>query len=177
MLRAAACMFALGSLVTGCAHAPKTAEARASLVQDAQAAVEQMTMDDPSLRPLLDQSAGYVVFPNIKQGGFIAGGAAGRGVVFEQGRATGFAELSEASFGAQVGGQKFAELIVVRDPYALAQLKAGEYHIGAQAQATAIRSGSGAATLFRDGVAVFVRPLSGGMLNLSVTGQRIKFKG
>ena len=160
MLRAAALMFAVGGLVTGCAHAPKTAEARASLVEDAQAAVEQMTMDDPSLRPLIDQSAGYVVFPDIKQG-----------------RPTGFAELSEASFGAHVGGQKFAELIVVRDPYALAQLKAGEYHVGAQAQATAVKSGAGAATMFNDGAAVFVRPLKGGMLNLSVTGQRIKFKG
>ena len=61
--------------------------------------------------------------------------AGGRGVIYEQGRQVGFAKLSEASVGAQVGGQKFAELVIVRDQFTLDKLKAGTFDFGAQAQA------------------------------------------
>lgn len=172
------CVAMSGLVVAGCAHAPRTATGRSSLEAEANNTLAMMTARDPSLQPLMEQAAGYVVFPAVSQGGFIVGGAGGRGVVYEQGRPVGFAELSQASVGAQVGGQKFAELIIVRDPNTLARMKAGTFDFGGQASATAIRSGTAAATQFGDnGVAVFIQPEGGAMLNLSLTGQRIKFTG
>jgi hypothetical protein len=46
--------------------------------------------------------------------------------------------------------------------------------VGAKAQAVILRSGASTNTTFDKGVAVFVDPLRGGMVNASITGQRIK---
>ncbi len=178
MARILGLIAAAGLFAVGCATAPKTASGQSQLIRDADRTVEQMVARDPGLRPLLDQAAGYVVFPEIKQGGFVVGGGAGRGVVFEHGRQTGFAQLSQASVGAQVGGQKYSELVIARDRFALDQMKAGSFDLGAQAAAVAVRSGAASSTRFSaDGIAVFVQPQKGAMLNVSLTGQRIKFTG
>jgi lipid-binding SYLF domain-containing protein len=137
-----------------------------------------MVAADPSLRPVLDQAAGYVVFPDVRQGGFVVGGASGKGVLYERGQPVGFAELSQASVGAQVGGQKFSELIVLRDQTALDRIRASNFDFGSQVSAVAVRTGAGSATTFgENGAAVFVKPKAGAMLNVSVTGQTIRFRG
>jgi lipid-binding SYLF domain-containing protein len=169
-------LLALSCLWLGCASAPKTTAQRNIIRSDADQALATMTAADPSLRPLLDQAAGYVVFPEVKQGGFIVGGAGGKGVLYERGVPVGFAEMSQASVGAQVGGQSYSELIILRDQYALDRLKASKFDVGGQASATAIRAGAASAANFSgSGVAVFVKPRGGAMLNVSLTGQKIRF--
>ena len=169
----------LGGGVFGCAaSAPKTHAARQELHGDAEEAVAQMTARDPDLKPLLDQAAGYVVFPDVKQGGFVVGGASGQGVLFVNGRRAGFAQLSQASVGAQIGGQKYSEVVVFRDQSALDRAKASKMDLGAQASATIVKAGAASSTRFNDsGVAVFVQPKGGAMLNVSLTGQTVKFTG
>ncbi|MCU1276602.1 MAG: hypothetical protein JWM53_148 [bacterium] len=162
-------------LVAGCASAPKSRSERVQLKRDAAAAQREMVAKDPALQTLLNQAAGHIVFPEIKQGGFIVGGGGGRGVIYERGKPVGFAELSQGSVGAQVGGQKYAELIVVRDKFTLDKIKAGSFDVGAQASAVILKAGAGGATRFgENGVAIVVDPLGGAMLNASVTGQQIK---
>jgi lipid-binding SYLF domain-containing protein len=160
-----------------CASTPKSTAQRDALTTDAHNTVAMMTAADPGLQPLLDQAAGYVVFPDVKQGGFVVGASAGKGVLFEGGVPVGFAELRQASVGAQVGGQTFSELVVLKDRQALDRVKASKFAFGGQASAVAIKSGAASSARFESGVAVFVRPKGGAMLNVSVTGQRIKFTG
>jgi lipid-binding SYLF domain-containing protein len=169
---------ALGGGVFGCASSPKTATQKASLHEDAQQTVAKMTARDPGLQTLLDQSAGYLVFPEVKQGGFVVGGAGGKGVLFEKGRPVGFAELSQASVGAQIGGQKYSEIVVIRDQFALDRVRASNIDLGAQASAVIVKAGAAATTRFNDsGLAVFVQPTAGAMVNASVTGQRVRITG
>jgi lipid-binding SYLF domain-containing protein len=178
MSRTRRLLLTLGCLVLGCASAPKTTEQRSALNTEADQTINLMVAADPSLRPLLDQAAGYVVFPDVKQGGFVVGGAGGKGVLYERGRPVGFAELSQASVGAQVGGQKYAELIILRDQAALDRMKASNFDFGGQASAVAIKSGAGSSATFGEsGAAVFIKPKGGAMLNVSVTGQKIRFTG
>jgi lipid-binding SYLF domain-containing protein len=168
-------IFAVASFcLLGCSHTPTKPGARADLVSDAQRAVQKMEADDPSLRPLIDSAVGYIVFPSAGEGGFVIGGGGGAGVVFEGGRQSGFAELDQASVGAVAGGQKFAELVIVRDRQALDDMKAGRFDFGAQASAVIVRTGGAANATFEKGVAVFIEPLSGAMVNASVGGQRIR---
>ena len=168
-------LFAAATLfILACAHAPTKPGARADLVKDARQTLAKMEADDPSLRPLLDQSLAYVVFPRVGEGGFIIGGGAGSGVVFERGKPNGFAEITHASVGALVGGQRYAQLVVVKDPDALEALKTGRFDFGAKAQAIIVRTGASTNATFEKGVAVFVDPIRGGMVNASVTGQRIR---
>jgi lipid-binding SYLF domain-containing protein len=171
-------LFAAGMLVTACASVPKSASQRSELESQADGTLQDMIAKDPKLTALLDQSAGYVVFPVVKQGGAIVGGAGGKGVVYEQGRPSGFAELSQASIGAQLGGQKYAELVIVRDAAMLENMKAGSFDVGGQASAVILKEGAATATQFGDrGVAVIVAPKGGAMFNVSLSGQRIKLTG
>jgi lipid-binding SYLF domain-containing protein len=168
---------AAGALVASCAGTPKTSRERTALELQAADTLARMESRDPALRPVLNRAAGYVVFPQVTEAGLLVGGGGGRGVVYEHGRPVGFAELRKGSVGAEAGAQTYAEVVVVRDRFTLEKMKRGEFDFGTQASAVIVRSGAAAASRFDNGVAVFVQPQGGAMLNLSLTGQRIKFTG
>jgi lipid-binding SYLF domain-containing protein len=176
MIRTVARLILVGAaLLVGCASTPKTQAKRTQLEQDAAVAREAMLSKDPALRLLLDQAAGYIVFPEVKEGGFIVGGAGAQGVVFEGGRPTGYASLSRTSVGAEIGGQKYAELVIVRDKFMLDKMRSGDTDFGGQASAVILRAGAATATNFgANGLAVVRDPIGGAMVNASLTGQRIK---
>jgi lipid-binding SYLF domain-containing protein len=177
MARAFVGFIVASALVAGCASAPKSRSERSQLRRDAAVALQEMVAKDPTIPTLLDQAAGYIVFPEIKQGGFVVGGGGGTGVIYERGKPAGFAELSQASVGAQVGGQRYAELIIVRDKFTLDKIKAGSFDVGGQASAVILKGGAASATQFgNNGVAIVVNPIGGAMLNASITGQQIKAK-
>jgi lipid-binding SYLF domain-containing protein len=168
--------FVSAALATGCATAPKTQAEKQSLVAEADAAVSTMVARDPGLRDFISRGHGYAIFPNVGKAGAIVGGAYGRGVVFENGRAVGFAELNQASIGAQLGGQSYSELIVFESDGALNRLKAGNFDIGAEMSAVALTAGAAGAAQFEDGVAVFHLPKGGLMAAAAVNGQKINFE-
>lgn len=163
------------TLALGCASAPETRPEQNSLEAQADATIASMTREDPSLGAMLTAAPGYVVFPEIGEGGFIAGGSAGVGVVYEDGEPIGFAELREGSVGAQVGGQSYAQLIVFDTQAALERLKTNNFDLTADASATLIRSGAASSTRFEDGTAVFVDDEAGMMVEAAVGGQSITF--
>jgi lipid-binding SYLF domain-containing protein len=176
MVRTVARLFLVGAaIVAGCSSAPKTQAQRSTLESQALEAKEAMLNKDPSVRPLLDQSAGYIVFPEVKEGAFIVGGAGAQGVLFVNGQRTGFAQLSRASVGAQVGGQKYAELVAVRDQSTLDSMRKGSMDVGGQASVAIIKAGAASAANFSEkGVAVVIDPIGGAMVSAAINGQRIK---
>src|SRR4051812_13380794 len=93
--------------VAGCASVPKGAGQRSTLGAEAENALHDMTTSDAALRPLLQHSTAYIVFPHCGQGGFIVGAGGGTGVVYEHGKPSGYAELNQVSVGAEVGGQGY----------------------------------------------------------------------
>ena len=159
-----------------CGGAPRTEGERATIEQEAASTLQAMTAKDATLPALLGRSAGYIVFPEIGKGGFVAGAAHGRGVLFERGQPAGYVTLSEASVGAQIGAQTFAELIVFEDSYGVQRVKREEFSFSANASAVMLDAGVAGSTTFRDGVAVFVVPRGGVMAELAVGGQRIDFE-
>ena len=86
-------LLALALAVGGCSTAPKNQGQKDALRGEADAAVQAMTTQDPSLRNFMNGAHGYAVFPNIGKGGLIVGGSYGRGVVYEQGEFIGYADL------------------------------------------------------------------------------------
>lgn len=164
------------ALLAACATAPKSQTERDTLQTEAQATLNSMQARDAGLQPVLDQSAGYAVFPEVGKGGVLVGGAYGRGILYENGQPIGFVELNQAQIGALLGGESFSEVIVFEDQDALAKVKDGRYDVGANASAVALTAGAAASTEFRDGVAVFVMPRGGLMADVSVSGQKINFE-
>jgi lipid-binding SYLF domain-containing protein len=163
-------------LCAACAGTPKTHQEESNLDTRARTTLDRMTSRDPGLHRVLGQAYGYVVFPEVGKGGFIAGGAHGIGVVFERGRRVGYAELNQASLGAQLGGQTFAELVILQTPQALERIKRDKFAFGADASAVAITAGAAAAVRFQNGAAVFVMTHGGLMAGVSVDGQSIRFE-
>jgi lipid-binding SYLF domain-containing protein len=162
--------------VAACGGAPKTATGRLNLEESALATLSEMEARDPSLRGVLMDAYAYVVMPSVGKGGVIVGGAFGRGILYEQGRATGYVELAQASIGAQLGGQTFAELIVLRDASEVREIKAGTFDLGADASVVALTVGSASSASLDQGTSVFVMPRGGLMVDLSVSGQKLDYR-
>ena len=160
--------------IISCAHVPTEPGARADLKDAAAKTLAQFEAKDPSLRPLLDQAVGYVVFPAVGEGGFIIGGGAGSGVLYENGQVTHFAEISQLAAGALAGGSRYSEIVVVNDKQTLEDMKGGRFDFGAKASAVIVRTGAATGATFEKGVAVFVEPIKGAMVNASIGGQKIR---
>jgi len=164
------------ALALGCAHAPHTQEDAQSLENQADDALASLMSEDPSLEDVLARSQGYVVFPRVREGAFIAGATSGVGVVYENHRPIGYAELDGGSFGAQVGGQSYTQLIVFRSRDAFERFRLDNFDLSADASATAIRSGAAAQATFEGGTAVFIDDEDGLMAEASVGGQSLRFE-
>lgn len=163
-------------LLIGCATAPKTTDERQSLETRADATLRAMQDKDPSLRDVIEQSAGYAVFPSVGKGGAGVGGAFGRGVLYERGAVTGYVKLEQAQIGAVLGGETFSELLVLSKAEDVQDLKQGDYKLAATIEAIALTAGAGAKGNLDSGAAVFVMPVGGLMVDVSISGQRFQFE-
>src|ERR1700761_5351883 len=117
---------------------------------EAQQAIESFEQADSSLKLNFDSAAGYVVFPSVAKGGLVVGGAHGKGVVYSKGKAIGLATLTQASFGAQAGGQSFAEVIFFETPAALDDFKTGKFEMSADVSAVAASEGASKSAKYKN---------------------------
>ena len=160
----------------GCSTAPKSESEKADLEQTAQTALTRMQEQDPNIDDMIEKGHGYVIFPNAGKGAFVLGGGYGKGVVYDDaGRQIGFADITQLSAGAQIGGQSFSELIVFENQDALNRFKNNQLTFGANASAVIVKKGVGSAASFQDGFAVYVLPKAGAMAEAAVGGQKFTF--
>lgn len=163
------------SMVAGCASAPETRPEQRGLEARADATVEQFVARDPSLGDVLARAAGYAVFPEVTEGGFIVGGSQGVGVVYSRFTPIGYSELRAGSVGLQAGGQAYAQIVIFDTEEALNRLMAGNFDMSAGVTATALASGVGASLEFEGGTAVLVDDETGLMAGAAVEGQNLNF--
>lgn len=140
-------------------------------------------------------SYAYAVFPTIGAGGFIVGGARGRGQVYVHDQVVGSAVTTQLSFGFQAGGKAFSEIIFFQDQRALGEFESGKFEFGANASAVAITTGASAtvgtdrssseasggtnnATTngnYQSGIAVFTVAKGGLMFAADISGEKFVF--
>jgi lipid-binding SYLF domain-containing protein len=130
---------------------------------------------DPTLQSTLNSAAGYAVFPNVGKGGFIVGGAHGTGCVFQNGQVIGQATMTQATIGAQAGGQSYSELIVFQDQNALNNFKNGTLEMRAGVSAVAASQGASQVARYNQGVADFTLARRVLMAEAAVGGQKFRF--
>ncbi|MEH6679190.1 MAG: lipid-binding SYLF domain-containing protein [Sediminicola sp.] len=145
------------------------------IMNDAKKAKKTLLATTPGLQDFFDDSAGYVLFPNVGKGGFIVGGASGNGVVYENGTAVGMADLKKLNIGLQAGGQAIIEVIFFETATDVARFKEGDFEFSAEASAVALKSGEAVNAKYKDGVAVFALPKAGLMADASVGGQKFTY--
>jgi lipid-binding SYLF domain-containing protein len=163
-------------LAAGCTTAPKTEEGKEKIEDQAARAVARAEAADSGMTNLLNSSAGYAVFPTITKGAAGVGGAYGKGVLYENGQAVGYCDMTQATVGAQLGGQDYTEVVVFKTPEALQNFKKGQFKFDAQASAVALKHGSSENAKFTNGVAVFTFNEKGLMAEASVGGQKFDYQ-
>jgi lipid-binding SYLF domain-containing protein len=162
--------------VAGCATAPSSVSDQHSLEARARATLDEMVAREPGLANMLRTAAGYAVFPDVGKGGMLVGGAFGRGVLYQGGELAGFVKVEQASIGAQLGAQTFAELIVLPDVLAVDRMKRGDLTLGSDIGGIALTTGALARAQLTDGLYVFLLPRGGLMAELTLSGQRIEYQ-
>ncbi len=162
-------------MLPGCGTSPPTQEGKENLSDETHTAFNEMVRADPSLASFVSTNYAYAVFPNIGKGAVGVGGSYGRGEVFKQNKFIGYADVTQGSIGASLGGQSYAELIVFQTPEALTTLTENKFKLSADASAVALKSGAAATAKFQNGVAVITQPKGGLMFDASVGGQQFSF--
>ena len=129
------------------------------------------------LKPYFKEAAGFAVFPNIAKAGLGFGGARGSGEVFEDGKVIGSTTVTQLSFGFQLGGQAFSQIIFFQNKRDLERFTDGNFEFGASASAALITEGANASVDYTKGVAVMTFSKGGLMYEASIGGQKFTFKG
>jgi lipid-binding SYLF domain-containing protein len=145
------------------------------LIDDSKEARAEFIKSDGLMQNLFDNASGYVIFPNVGKGAIGVGGAAGNGIVFENGNATGSAKMKQVSVGFQFGGQAYREVIFFENKAALDRFKENKFEFAAQASAVAATKGASANVKYKDGVMVFTQEKGGLMYEASVGGQKFSY--
>ena len=141
-------------------------------------------------------SYGYAVFPNIGEGGFVVGGAFGRGHVYVHGQLVGDTTMKQLSVGFQAGGKDFSQIIFFQDKRALDQFESGSFEFSAGASAIAVTASANASVgtdgvtsgasggkrdattdgVYNDGMAVFTIAKGGLMYAAALAGQKFTYE-
>ncbi len=166
-------LVALSMLATN-ACTSETASERADLHDQVMATIARFKQVDPGMAHYFESAYGYAVFPTVAKGGLVVGGAHGEGEAFEQGKKIGRVELTQATVGAQIGGQGYSEVIFFENKAAFLDFADGQYALAAQVSAVAAKAGASDDADYADGVLVFTHSKGGLMAEASVGGQNFK---
>jgi len=138
---------------------------------------------------------GFAVFPTVGKAGIGIGGAYGQGRVYRGLKHMGDSELWQVSYGFQLGGQAYSQIIFFQDQRAYDDFTSGNFEFSAQASAAIVTAGATAeastkgvgasAGLTKDenkttgqyykGMATFIIIKGGLMYEASVAGQTFTF--
>jgi len=166
-------------LFAGCSTAPRSQSDRTMLQKEAALTIEKFKAADPDLQKFFTNAAAYAVFPDIAKGGWVLGGAYGRGIIYETGSngpvSTGYVDTTHASIGLQWGGQAFSEIIFLKTPEAVTNFKHGKIKFSASVSAVAAKAGASKQVDYADDVAVFTLSEAGLMIEGALGGQKFGY--
>ncbi|MFD2518350.1 lipid-binding SYLF domain-containing protein [Salinimicrobium flavum] len=162
-------------LVLVLASCGSTKKSGDDLMTDARQEKNMIEREYPNVAELFNTSQGYVIFPNVGKGAYVIGGASGNGVVFENGRHIGYADLKQVDVGFQLGGKAFVEVIFFQTQSAMDDFKQETFELSANASAVILDQGISKSVEFQDGVAIVTIPKGGAMAGISVGGQRFGY--
>jgi lipid-binding SYLF domain-containing protein len=86
---------------------PAQAAPAADINRDVKIALEKLYTKSPSAKMLGEKAKGILVFPGIIKGGFMVGGQFGEGALLKDGKTAGYYNTLSASYGLQIGLQKY----------------------------------------------------------------------
>lgn len=165
-----------GALAVGFTTSALADKKKDELTASVKEAQTELLEKDEGFQKILDEAAGYAIFPSVAKGGLGVGAATGKGQVFEKDKMVGECKLTQVSIGFQAGGQAYVELICFEDQTSLDNFKKGNMEFSAQVSAVAVTAGASANAKYENGVMVFTMAKGGLMYEASVGGQKFKYE-
>jgi lipid-binding SYLF domain-containing protein len=140
-------------------------------------------------------SYAYAVFPTVGEGGFVVGGALGKGHVYVHGRLIGDTTMGQVSVGFQAGGKAYSQIIFFQDKRALDEFRSGTFEFDAGASAVAVTAAASVSAgtsgvsagvsggekdarntgAYQKGMAVFTIAKGGLMYAATIAGQKFTY--
>ncbi|GIU18664.1 MULTISPECIES: YSC84-related protein [unclassified Shewanella] len=163
-----------------------------AMAEDGYAQAKSTFQQANETQKFFNSAYGYALFPTVGKGGIGIGAAYGKGQVYRGGAYTGDTSLTQLSFGFQLGGQAYSEIIFFKDEAAYRDFTSGSFEFGAQASAVAITIGANAQAgttgnsagagktaakaAYINGMAVFTVAKGGLMFEAALAGQSFTFE-
>jgi len=98
---------------------PAWAATAAEINRDAKSALDKLYAKSPKAKALGEKAKGILVFPGIAKGGFMVGGQYGEGALLKDGKAAGYYNTVQVSYGLQAGIQKYGYALFLMTDSAL----------------------------------------------------------
>jgi lipid-binding SYLF domain-containing protein len=92
----------------------------------------------PQTKVFFEESYGYAVYPNIGKGGIGIGAAHGKGSVYKKNEKIGKRSMTQLSFGFQLGGQVYSQILFFQDKRSFDEFTSGNFEFSAGASAVAL---------------------------------------
>ena len=146
------------------------------LQERAEKAITRVRTDVERSHPFFDDAYAMAVWPGITRVAAGFGGAYGKGIVIEQGKAVGTVNYWQFSSGIQAGAKNFALIIFFKDKEALEGLKQNKAQFTGQAGIDVLTFGVAGTPAYNDGVALIPLTNLGLMAEFSAAGVWFRYK-
>lgn len=131
----------------------------------------------PSMRPIVQNAAGVLVFPRVIKAGIGIGADYGEGALLQHGRTAGYYNVASGSIGFQLGAQKRSQIFIFNDPKALADFKdTNGWKVGVDGSVVLVTLGAGGnidTNSLKAPVIAIVMGEKGLMYNATLEGSKI----
>jgi lipid-binding SYLF domain-containing protein len=156
---------------------PALAASAAEIDRDAQKALGDLYAKSPSAKTMGEKAIGILVFPGIVKGGFIVGGQYGEGALIKDGKTVAYYNTVAASYGLQIGLQKFGYALFFMNDSALKWLdKSDGWEIGVGPSIVVVDAGAAASmtsTTLQSDIYAFFFDQKGLMAGIGLQGTKI----
>jgi len=156
---------------------PAPAATAAEINRDAKSALEKLYAKSPAAKTLGEKAKGILVFSGIAKGGFMVGGQYGEGALFKGGKAAGYYNTVQVSYGFQAGVQKYGYALFLMTDSALKWIdKSDGWEIGTGPSIVVMDTGMAAAatsTTLQSEIYAFFFDQKGLMGGIGLQGTKI----
>ena len=170
------------ALLAACALCGVSAGAQAAITKDeltteSTNALQALYKSNPAAQSLSTRARAILVFPKIIKAGLVFGGSYGEGVLFKEGRPSGYYNSVSASWGWQAGAESYGYVVFLMNDKAVKYLNVSKgWEIGVGPSVVVVNEGVAknlSTSTLKDDAYAFIFDQQGLMVSLSIEGTKI----
>jgi lipid-binding SYLF domain-containing protein len=156
---------------------PARAASAAEIDRDAKRVLAKLYEKSTAAKALGEKAKAVLVFPSVVKAGFMVGGLYGEGVLLKDGKPVAYYNTVAASYGLQIGAQKYGYAMFLMNDGAIQYLdKSDGWEVGTGPSVVVVDKGAAAGmstTNLRHDIYAFIFSQTGLMAGLGLQGTKI----